>query len=117
MIQWPATLPQKVEKNGYQEIVPDARIRTPMDMGPAKVRRRFTAQVRMIMLQMTMTESQVSTFDQFWREETAGGSLPFEFPDPRGIGMIEVRFGETPPEYGSFRGEHAVVNIELEVLP
>lgn len=117
MIEWPATLPQYVEKEGYEETTPDTRIRTPMDMGPQKVRRRYTAQVRKLSLEMVMSKAQAAAFDTFFVTTTASGSLPFEFPDPRGTGDIEVRFGEGAPNYSAFTGDRVIVSFELEVMP
>jgi len=116
-ISWPVSLPQYVEKDQYTESPPDARIRTQMDMGPPKVRRRFSAQVRPFQVVLTLDKEQLDTFDEFWRIGTAGGSLAFEFPNPRGEGMITVRFGEDAPEYGQFRGDRCSVTVQLEELP
>ena len=116
-ITWPEYLPQKVEKDGYSETPPDSRIRTPMDMGPAKVRRRFSAQVRPLSIVMNMTEEQLADFDTFFATTTESGSLPFDFPNPRGTGVLTVRFGEKSPQYGDFNGNSCAVSFDLEVLP
>ena len=42
-IDWPATLPQEILAEGYEEGLPDVLVRTKMDAGPDKVRRRATA--------------------------------------------------------------------------
>lgn len=114
---WPATLPQNVEKDRFAEIVPDSRIFSPTDMGPQKVRKRFSAQVRVYQVSMTMTPEQLETFDTFFVTTTGHGTLPFDFPDPRGEGDIEVRFGEMTPAYGEFFGGRVIVTFELERLP
>lgn len=117
MIQWPEYLPQHVDKDGYSESPPDSRIRTPMDMGPAKIRRRFSAQVRPVHIMMKMTESQLDEFDTFYVDTTESGALSFEFPSPRGSGTVTARFGESAPAYGEFDGLHCTVQFDLEILP
>lgn len=116
-IVWPASLPQKVEQDGFSESPPDSRIRTPMDMGPVKVRRRFSAQIRPLKVSMFMTQTQLDAFDTFFVTTTEGGSLPFDFPSPRGVGVVTVRFGEKAPSYGDFEGINCYVSFDLDVLP
>ncbi|QLH37711.1 MAG: hypothetical protein HWD60_00095 [Defluviicoccus sp.] len=40
---WPSSLPQKPLVDGFSETAPNLVVRSPMDVGPAKVRRRATA--------------------------------------------------------------------------
>ena len=39
---WPAGLPQRPSVGGYQERFTETALRTPMEAGAAKLRRRFT---------------------------------------------------------------------------
>lgn len=115
-LEWPSALP-KAEARGYTESPPDSRIFSEMDMGPPKVRRRFTAQIRPYEITIQMTKTELETFDAFFTVTTQGGSLPFDFPNPRGAGTIQARFGRTPPQYSSFNGGYCVVSFALEKLP
>ena len=45
MAVWPLDLPQKPLLQGFSETLPNLVTRSPMDIGPAKVRRRSTAGV------------------------------------------------------------------------
>ena len=42
-ITWPATLPQYVDQNGYQEARVSGKLETEMDSGPKSMRRLYTA--------------------------------------------------------------------------
>lgn len=92
---WPESLPQVPEIAGYSEGLGKQVIRTDMDAGPAKVRRRTTANVRPLSVQYTLTTAQLDIFIAFWTDDCQGGALPFQMRDPRDAnGTILVRFAE-----------------------
>jgi pimeloyl-ACP methyl ester carboxylesterase len=67
----------------YEEKQPETLLRTEMDAGPAKVRRRFTAAPRPLRVMLRMTSAQVGLFEGFVREELMDGALPFAWAHPR----------------------------------
>jgi hypothetical protein len=77
--QWPASLPQSYLLIGQTEQAPNLMLRTQMDAGPAKTRKRFTAGVRMLRVRWLMTRAQKDTFDAFYRETLGGGALRFDY--------------------------------------
>jgi len=77
--QWPASLPQSYLLLGGSETAPNLILRTQMDAGPAKTRKRFTAGVRQMRVQWLMSRSQKDTFDAFYRVTLGGGALPFDY--------------------------------------
>lgn len=109
---WPSTLPQAWLNEGYQETMPDVMIRTEMDAGPAKSRRRFTAQVTPIKAAMLLTTAEKGYLETFFNTTTAGGSLSFTFPHD---GADVLRF-TTAPTF-SKSGVAWAVDFELEKLP
>ena len=114
---WPASLPQDVLVEGYEETFPELALRTEMDAGPAKVRRRFTAGVRTLNVMSAMTRTQVATLDTFFATTTQGGALQFDWVHPRTGSAAALRFTRPPmtaPEPG---GQRWRVELELEVLP
>lgn len=79
--RWPAQLPQHVLRSGFSYQFADGRLRTPMDFGPGKVRRRYSSAATIVQAQILVTGDLVARFQRFWNEETSGGAMPFIIPD------------------------------------
>ncbi len=116
MVAWPATLPQTPLIGGYKETVPDLALRTQMDTGPAKVRRRATAGVRPFQWPAILTTAQVATLDTFYVTTLNSGALPFTVNHPRTTVSESWRIVE-PPEYVPLSGSLHRVNLKMEILP
>jgi len=117
MIVWPASLPQEPLLQGFGEQVPNTVIRSQMEAGPSKVRRRFTAGVRNIDCQMRLTADQLETLDAFFMTTIAGGALSFDWKHPRNGTAVTFRFIE-PPSYSPVaRGTVWHASLRLEILP
>lgn len=116
MSAWPGTLPQQFEQEGYQETFPKVTIRTEMDVGPAKLRKRYTAAIKPFVGQMFMTPEQVETLETFFEVTTAYGSLAFDWENPRTGVAASCRFvGE--PQLEAVEGGDFKVTIQIEILP
>lgn len=115
MPSWPTSLPQRPLIEGYQETPPNVLLRTQMDAGPAKVRRRFTAGVRIYSVAYLLTSTQLTTLDSFFVSDCKHGSVSFTWPHPRTGANITVRFLE-PPQYSS-ADQHWRVTCKFEELP
>jgi hypothetical protein len=114
---WPASLPQLVAVEGYGEAPPDTTLRSQMDAGPAKVRRRFTAGVRPLTLQLDLDGAQVETLDGFFEAILKGGALAFDWVHPRTQSAATLRFAR-PPAYRPGHSDAAwQALLELEILP
>lgn len=98
MAEWPETLPLKPLVNGYEESPPDVLLRTEMDTGEAKVRRRNTAGVRPFSAQFHMKSAQVTILDNFFTATLGHGALRFDFTHPRTGATVSIRF-RSPPKY------------------
>jgi hypothetical protein len=115
MALWPVTLPQIFEQSGYKETLPDMMIRTKMDTGPAKVRKRFTAAPYSMSGNMRMTKAQTDDLDTFYLTTTNGGADAFTFIHPRKGTTLSCRFMGAP---GYISLEHDFnVSLSFEVLP
>ena len=114
---WPVSLPQRPLAQGLQERVPDTLIRTSMEAGPPKVRRRYTAGIRLFEMQLRLAASQVDTLDAFFEETLAGGSLPFDWEHPRTGAAVAFRFVEPPAYSPAAGGQLWTGTLRLEVLP
>lgn len=91
MPSWPASLPQTQFLN-MTEQRQDARVRTAMDAGPAKMRRRFTTAVRTVMTPIVLDGTQRQAFDSFWINDTQEGTLKFSWSDPATDSTVNFRF-------------------------
>ncbi|MFH1158064.1 MAG: hypothetical protein V1721_04170 [Pseudomonadota bacterium] len=116
MTTWPASLPASPLLDSFRETVPDSVIRTSMEQGPAKLRRRTTAAVRVLSVAYLMSKDQVTALETFYLTTLQGGSFPFDFTHPRTGATVSCRFVK-PPEYGSGNGSFFRVTVELEILP
>lgn len=114
---WPPSLPVNFQISGYQRTVADGRIRSSVDSGVPKVRRRTTASAGLISGSMVFSSAQKVTFEDFFEVTTLGGTLPFNMPDQENGGTHLVRFGEQAPTVSRFAHEHWLVSFTLEALP
>lgn len=79
---WPATLPDRFLLDGLSFEEPDVTIRDEMDIGPAKVRARYTAAAEPFSGKLLMTGAQLDTFRLFYRSTLRRGALPFVWVSP-----------------------------------
>lgn len=114
---WPASLPKQGIFDGYSEQPPDLTVRTQMDAGPAKVRRRFQAGVRKVSAVMIMTRAQVATLETFFYTTLAGGTASFEIEHPRTCAIVVMRFTAPPGEYMRHGASNFRVPLQMEILP
>ena len=99
MASWPVTLPQYVLREGLGETLPDTALRTEMDAGPAKLRRRTSAAVRPISAAVNLSTSQAADLETFYVDTLEGGTLPFDMADPRTGTTYSFRFTAPPALY------------------
>jgi len=116
MPTWPSSLPDNPIQDGYEEARKDGRVRTQMDAGPPKVRRRFTAVVTEFPVRFHMRSSEVNTLEDFWETDLEGGTLRFDWTHPRKDTALQFRFVE-PYTVQSLGGTLYEVSATLEVLP
>lgn len=114
---WPTGLPQFVQEGGFSESLPDQNIETPMQSGPAKSRRRFTADMRPLQVQILCTPAQVDLFETFFLTTLRGGSLPFDWVNPRTQVAATYRFRRPPPSYAVVGGVNVMITMRLERIP
>lgn len=113
---WPGTLPQDPLLGSFSESGQGATVRTQMDAGPAKVRQRFTVEVRNISVELTMTGAQLATFDAFWATTLGYGALAFDWTDFRTLAAQTYRF-VSRPSYAALGGDVWRVSFQLETVP
>ena len=117
MPTWPATLPQQLSRQGYSESLPDNVLRSEVEAGPEKTRRRFTAAPYPIRGRMMLTFTQAAELKRFFREDIADGANSFTFPDPLdNTTMLNVRLA-SPPSWGTPGGDNIDVRLNFTVIP
>lgn len=93
MIAWPETLPlPTVEGYGIQP--GDAILRTEMEAGPARQRRRFTHVPSRVSVRWIMRRDQFALFEAWYRWQAKEGGAWFEIELLGGLGLLtqEARF-------------------------
>lgn len=116
MASWPATLPQLPLAADHAEAPPDIVLRTQMEVGPAKLRRRTTAGASPLTAGFILNETQVATLRTFYESTLSGGALPFDWLHPRTGAAISCRFLEPPGQSAPSAGFYHVI-CRLEVMP
>ncbi|EWY36780.1 hypothetical protein N825_25435 [Skermanella stibiiresistens SB22] len=95
---WPAYLPAFPLREGYGEQLGRNVIRSAMDSGPAKLRRRGSAAPDPVALVLLLTTEQVTTFETFFRATLKDGTERFAWTDPRQGVAREYRFTADAPD-------------------
>lgn len=120
MPSWPASLPQTQFLN-MTEQRQDARVRTAMDAGPAKMRRRFTTAISTIVAPIVLDGSQRQAFDTFWITTLQEGALKFSWSDPVTDTNLNFRFVSPPTwtlDTGGTTGTRLWrAQLHLEIVP
>jgi len=93
---WPVGLPQAPRVARYNQVDQSRVVRTAMDVGPAKVRRRATAAIETCEIELRLTRSQVATLKAFFRDTVHAGAVPFEWVHHETGNAIDYRFTEPP---------------------
>lgn len=84
MPTWPLSLPQSLPLRSPETRLPN-NIRTGMDVGRPKVRRRSTADIIILEAESTtfvLDEPQKDALVSFWDDDLGGGVLTFTWDDP-----------------------------------
>lgn len=82
MPTWPASLPQKPRTGTWKRAPQDNRLSFMPAAGPPIVRRRSSRKVHMASGLFDMSHAQVVTFEAFFEDDLADGTLSFDWDDP-----------------------------------
>jgi hypothetical protein len=91
-ITWPAGLPATLLLAGLSKEPQNNVIRTAMDAGPKKARRRYTGKTYKYSGKQVFSAAQLETFERFYELALADGVLRFNFTDPVTLETAEFRF-------------------------
>ena len=117
MIDWPASLPQALEVQGFSSALGTGAIRTEMDSGPAFQRQRYTAVAEKITGSVMIDRAQYATFMQFYAD-IGQGALAFNWIHPLTEDAARLRFDVSKPWQLSAVGPTWFrLTMQLEILP
>lgn len=118
MATWPSSLGNP-QLSGYDLETTDPTVRTDMEGGSARVRRRYTAAPDTVSLKFLFDAAQMATFRTFWDYDMANGSAWVYMPVKTGyVAGLESR--ECRPINGIFKSvpvsaTHWLVEFQVEV--
>lgn len=115
MTSWPGTLPSAPLLDGFNETGVDLTVRSKMDIGPDKSRRRFTGEMFDIQMQFIMTKTQVNALRTFFYTTLDGGVDEFDFTHPITDATVSMRFKK--PYAVVTEGSLFRVSCDVEVMP
>ena len=117
MADWPTTLPQEFPEEGFSLKPSVGVIRTSMDVGPAKVRRRTTSNTTEFSGTLKMTNNQYNnTFLPFYQNNISYGATAFNWTHPINGNNCEMRIVEIS-SVSPAGGEYVEVSLGMEILP
>ena len=120
MTAWPAALPDR-QFLGLQYIPQPTTIRTEMDVGPAKVRRRATAAPIQVPVPFRYTGAQFKALIDFYAVTLLGGTQTFDWRDPANGNIVTFRFLDRPrgtlQTPGDTDDRQWAGDLLLEILP
>lgn len=118
MATWPTTLPSPL-RSGYGIQTQDATVRTDMDVGPARVRRRTTSAPDTVTLSWLFDASQMAVFRAFWEGDWNYGSSWVYIPlrDGWSSAMVSIECRPNPSTFKAAPASvtHWQVDMTVEV--
>lgn len=95
---WPSGLPHQPLLDGLVHRLPEPRLRTETDAGPARVRRLSTKTVQLVEQSWSFTRQQYELWRAWYRHEADEGAAWFTLPLWTGAGFAtcEARFAQRP---------------------
>lgn len=116
MSSWPVGLQQRLNSESFEMKYGSTSVRSDMDIGPAKVRSRFTDAVDTYTCSILLDFAEKETLDTFFRTTLNNGVLPFLFNDPFTEVEASFRFVEAP-SIRALGGRTFQVSMSWEKLP
>ena len=117
-VQWPSELQEKLNQASFGLNIGETTIRSSVEVGPAKVRRRFTKGVDQLSCSIDLEREDYETFRLFFDTSLDGGTKTFDYIDPFSLTSEteEYRFIE-PPKITIIGGNWFRVAMTWEKLP
>ena len=118
---WPVGVPSSFEASGFGYDADSGILRTDMDSGPPKVRRRFTSVSKNMKGTIIMTQAQFQLWEYWFEDVIAFGALSFVMPDPVHGSNMTVRIvagkGSKPYSWTQSGATDVALSFTIEKLP
>jgi len=111
-INWPVALPDCPQT--WREVDIPQIIRSEVDVGVAKTRRRYTRERSRISATLTLSKTNYSDFKQFYNVTLKDGLDTFDYTHPYTGETLECRFIQAPEI--SMNSKAFTVNMEWETM-
>lgn len=115
MATWPAGLPQK-QFSGLVEKRQNVQLRSTMDTGAPKKRKRFTAALRNFNIPIVFSMAEKVIFSAFYIDTLGEGVLSFDWTDPDDDSTT-ISFGFTDSPSLNKNGGTWTGSLPLEIIP
>jgi hypothetical protein len=116
MENWPVSLQQKVNADSFTYAMGSTTVRSENDVGPAKVRSRFTDAVDVYQVSIYIDYDDIDTLQTFYKTLLNNGVDQFLFDDPISGVSSAFRF-ISPPEIRAIGGREFEVSMNWERMP
>lgn len=115
-VPWPATLQQLVNEGGFTMTIGDTSVRSDMDTGLPKIRRRFTKSIDFANVNIWVDVAQYNTWRTFYDTSIDGGTLAFELEHPI-TGVLTEFLIIGAPQVTPIGGGRFAVSMVWEIQP
>lgn len=119
--RWPTSLPQKPLVDGYKRVLPNNLIRSSMDTGSDKVRKRGRFKPQEISASYVLTAAQRNTLESFVHDNLAEGAICFNWPHPELNKLVRARLKASQDgilEFSPYRDTTRwSVTLKIEIWP
>lgn len=108
-----------VTSGDFGENGSELAVRTTMDSGRIKVRKRFTTVPSFLAGTLgSLTSAQVDTLMTFWKTTCAGGSIPFDWAHPRTKVTTAFLFTQRPTiqQFDSGTNTYYKAQLNLQIV-
>lgn len=116
MDNFPSTLEQQLNEQGFQYIPGSTSITSDVDVGVPKKRRRYTKPFNSFTGSFLLKKDQFDTLENFYQTTLAGGTLPFFYTHPIKGTQTVMQF-QTEYSVASLGGLYFTVSIQFWELP
>ena len=118
MVDFPAELREiVVPKENYKEGYGDNVLRSQMDTGASKRRKRYTAVFKPLVVVLPVSSAQLDIFNDFYENDISHGALSFTYPHPRTGADVTVAFTKSPDTIQPIGVDLYTVQMDLEIIP